>query len=213
MNFFPIWQLTFNYYQNESVENYSANPKIKSNNFKDNDDRTNDSEDVDYQSDSTIRCDQVTSNKFLSSKVDSLKLFQVESPRSNNTASKDEKFIDENRLWFDETKLRQSVQEMVKTDNLDEIGNFILNGFGDLLLDVRTKNHQIQEFLDHLPIYLVSTSFAFSTFCSLTHQRILKNLNDNLKFHQFLVRNILLVFYIYQRSLTDFLRFLILEDP
>lgn len=52
--------------------------------------------------------------------------------------------------------LKKLVDDMIMNEKLDEIGNFILEGYGELLLGAKSKNKQIQEFINHLPIYLVS---------------------------------------------------------
>lgn len=75
----------------------------------------------------------------------------IESP----TTSLSNRFAQKNTYDSIEN-LKQLVNDMIMNEKLDEIGNFILEGYGELLLGAKSENKQIQEFINHLPIYLVS---------------------------------------------------------
>jgi hypothetical protein len=49
-----------------------------------------------------------------------------------------------------------NVDDMVKRKNLEEMGNFIIEGHGQLLVGAKSDDEQIQDFINHMPVYLVS---------------------------------------------------------
>lgn len=78
-------------------------------------------------------------------------------------ASVTEKPVGKHRDQVEDLKIM--ADDIVKKQDLNEIGNFILEGYGELLLGAKSENEQIQEFINHLPIYLVSCNsgrFCFS---------------------------------------------------
>lgn len=58
-----------------------------------------------------------------------------------------------------EKELRLAVDNVLRNENLAEIGELILAGYGEWLLPVKSENQTIRELVRHLPIYLVSFCF------------------------------------------------------
>lgn len=55
-----------------------------------------------------------------------------------------------------EMELRNAVESALQTENLEEIGQLVLAGYGERLLRVTSENPAIQELVRHLPTFLVS---------------------------------------------------------
>lgn len=67
----------------------------------------------------------------------------------------DENFIDENKLK-NNINLNDKTTKIIDEGNIEKIGNFIIEGHGECLINRRSHDSQIQEFINNLPIYLVS---------------------------------------------------------
>ncbi|XP_065200191.1 uncharacterized protein LOC135831544 isoform X2 [Planococcus citri] len=65
----------------------------------------------------------------------------------------EEEFID-TTLLKKKLNVDHKVKQIMQQKNFDEIGNFILQGCGEFLLNEKSSYPEIQEFINNLPIYL-----------------------------------------------------------
>lgn len=58
------------------------------------------------------------------------------------------------------------VMEMVESGNMEQLATLVLNGEGDRLIGQQSNNHEIQAFLENVPIYMVSKQKQIYSFHS-----------------------------------------------
>lgn len=105
--------------------------------------------DADYQ---TIEDDLVIHHSELDDSVDNY-----------DSVIEEEEFIDETVLKK-KLDVDRKIKEIIQQKNFDEMGNFILQGCGEYLINEKSSHPEIQEFINNLPIYLVSVFSSFAQF-------------------------------------------------